>query len=599
VPEGSRLPAPGFILARVLAWIATAAGLTLIVVLVTGGFRFEIGPLRLSAHGIVQPLVLMTLAAVALAWRGAARARDALTGITTSITTHAPAAAIVSAAAIAGVGIGFGTFAASAADPAAYVSHSALIDEGRLTIEAPLARAVDWHEATWTFTPLGYRPGRTPGTIVPGYPLGLPLVMAAARRLVGEIGPFLVGPALAALAVLATFAIGARFASPRAGVIAAVLLASSPIVQVQTVQPMSDVPAMAWWTLAVACAARRTLLSSSIAGLLAGLALLTRPNLAPLAALVAPVALGWPRTTTAARFHVGRVGLYLAGLAPGVLGLAAMQWLLHGSPFRSGYGDISDFFAVANIWPNVGDYARRLLTGEGPALTLAAAAIVTLTLSRVWPPGVAALVKLAGVSAAFVLALYLPYGVFPDWAYLRFLLPALPLAFAAIGGLVSEALDRVALPARGVALLAALTLLVSVNVSHAAQQSAYVLRDYEARYRTIGRYLAASSPADRVIVTSQQSGSAHFYTGLPILRWDLLAVDLETAIARLRALGKHPILVVEDWERPALRERFPSGPTASLDWPARAEAGRTTRVGVWDPGDRDAPAAPIVTDRLP
>src|SRR6185436_7876203 len=234
-------------LPRALAWIATLAGLVLIVVLVTGGFRIELGPVRLSAHGLVQPLVLMAVAAAALAWHGAARARDALTGIADAVTRGAPAAAVLSAAAVAGVGMVFGTYAASSADPSAYVSHSALIDRGQLSIDEPLARAVEWHEATWTFTPLGYRPGQTPGTIVPGYPLGLPLVMAAARRLAGEVGPFLVGPVLAALAVLATYALAARFATPRAGAIAAVLLASSPIVHFQTVQPMSDVPAMAWW----------------------------------------------------------------------------------------------------------------------------------------------------------------------------------------------------------------------------------------------------------------------------------------------------------------------------------------------------------------
>jgi hypothetical protein len=171
--------------------------------------------------------------------------------------------------------------------------------------------------------------------------------------------------------------------------------------------------------------------------------------------------------------------------------------------------------------------------------------------------------------------------------------------FAALGALTSEALDRLPAPARGVAALAALTLVVSFNVTHAAQQSAYVLRDYEARYRTVGRYLDASLPSNAVIVTSQQSGSARFYTGLPIVRWDLLAVDLEEAVARLRALGRRPVLVVEDWEKPALRARFPSGPTAGLDWPPRAEAGRTTRVGIWDPEDRGAPPQSAMTDRLP
>ena len=49
---------------RVLAWIATAAGLMLIVVLVTGGFRFEVGPVRVSAHGVVPPLLVMALTGV-------------------------------------------------------------------------------------------------------------------------------------------------------------------------------------------------------------------------------------------------------------------------------------------------------------------------------------------------------------------------------------------------------------------------------------------------------------------------------------------------------------------------------------------------------
>ena len=137
---------------RLLAWMATAAGLTLIVVLVTGGFRFDVGPLRVSAHGVTPPLLLMAVTAAALTWRGSARARDALAGITTDITTHAPAIAIVSAAAIAGVGVGFGTFAASSADPSAYVSHAALIDAR--TIDDSRSRSLEPSAGT-------RRPGRS------------------------------------------------------------------------------------------------------------------------------------------------------------------------------------------------------------------------------------------------------------------------------------------------------------------------------------------------------------------------------------------------------------------------------------------------------
>src|ERR1044071_8019080 len=97
-------------LPRALAWIATAAGLVFIVVLVTGGFRFEVGPVRFSAHGLVPPLVLMLLAGAALAWHGAVCARDALASITHAITRRAPALAIVSAVAVAVVGAVFSTF---------------------------------------------------------------------------------------------------------------------------------------------------------------------------------------------------------------------------------------------------------------------------------------------------------------------------------------------------------------------------------------------------------------------------------------------------------------------------------------------------------
>jgi hypothetical protein len=241
----------------------------------------------------------------------------------------------------------------------------------------------------------------------------------------------------------------------------------------------------------VACATRRTLPFAAGAGALAGMAVLTRPNLAPLALVVGAAALGWPRTVPGASFDARRLVACLAGLVPGVAALAAFQRSLYGSPFRTGYGDVADFFAVANIWPNVGDYTSRILAGEGPALAVAAAALALLSRSRTVAPATP-LVKLAAASAVILLALYLPYGVFPDWSSFRFLMPGLPLAFAALGALMAAALERLPPPARGAALLAAMTLAVSLNVTHAAQKSVYALHDYEARYRTMGRYLAAS-----------------------------------------------------------------------------------------------------------
>jgi hypothetical protein len=208
------------------------------------------------------------------------------------------------------------------------------------------------------------------------------------------------------------------------------------------------------------------------------------------------------------------------------------------------------------------------------------------------------------VVAAPLLVCYLPYGVFPDWSYVRFLMPVFPAAFIAVGALVANASLGVPGSVRGPLLVLTLVACCSADVVIARRYAAFDMHRYESRYRTAGRYLAEVLPRDAVIVTSQESASAHYYTGLPILRWDFLA-DLDAAVDTLIAAGRHPVLLVEDWEEPVLRARFPRSALARLDWNARALFGTTTRVRVLDPADRNAPqdesSRPMLRmqDRLP
>ena len=53
--------------ASALLFVATSASLVLIVILVTGGFVIEAGPLRLSAHRPLTPLLIAAGACVAAA----------------------------------------------------------------------------------------------------------------------------------------------------------------------------------------------------------------------------------------------------------------------------------------------------------------------------------------------------------------------------------------------------------------------------------------------------------------------------------------------------------------------------------------------------
>jgi len=171
--------------------------------------------------------------------------------------------------------------------------------------------------------------------------------------------------------------------------------------------------------------------------------------------------------------------------------------------------------------------------------------------------------------------------VFSEWFYLRFLLPAFPVIFVAIGAVVTCATRVMPSPARGPVLLMALTAACCANVNVARREQAFNLHNYEARYRVAGEYLAAALPKDGLVIAVQQSGSARYYTGLPVVRWDLLRQDLDDAIADVRRVGRHPVFLVEDWEAADLRARFPASPAARLDWTPRADVTGTTRVRVF------------------
>jgi hypothetical protein len=576
-------------IALLLVALATIATLTGIVVAVTGGFTLavDIGgvPLRLSSHDWRDPAVAAAVSWALLLVLGREHAVRAGESVLRFIDQSSATIAFLLAVATLGIGMGYGTYSAAGADASGYVSQAAAIGSGSLVRREPLASTVPWTNATWAFSPLGYRPGPSIGEIVPTYPIGLPLTMAPVAATGEPLAVFLVVPLLGAVAVFSTYVLGVKVHSPRAGLTGAVLLATSPIFLFQLVQPMSDVPVTAWWTLAVLLALSERSWAPLAAGGVAGLAILTRPNLAPLALVVVIALLPTVR---------GRARALLPAAA-GVCGAVALllwrQWQLYGNPVTSGYGDTGDLFSLSSIWPNAVGYASRLVSSEAPALTLLVigAFLAARHLHRRHRQGL----LLAVATGAIVVACYLPYGVFAEWSYLRFLLPAFSLLFVATGLLFAGALDRVPAGARGIGLLLTLALAGSANVVTARHEQAFRLRDYEARYRTVGRYLAEALPANAVVITSQQSGGVHHYTGRPVVRWDLLDETPDAIVETLRALGREPVIVAEDWELPVLRSKFADSPVARLDWQPRARFVGTTAVSLFDPRDRLASAASV------
>jgi hypothetical protein len=578
--------------------------IVLTVVFITGGFVIDVGPLYFSAHGLVPPSILAVVAYVIAVRQGREPIATADANLARFIDRHAISIVIVMAAAAAGVGVAFGTYVASGSDSSAYLNQARSIAQGTLAASVPLASSVSWPEPEWAFAPLGYRPGLDPGEIVPTYPPGLPLVMALPSFIAGDIGPFLVGPLFAALAVLSTYWLGARLHSRTAGVIGAALMTTSPVLLSHVVQQMSDIPSTALWAFAVLAALS---VRPRSAGALSGLAVLMRPSLLPVAAAVAIVLTAWSDRPPASR-HAFAARLFRFGvaMAPGIAALAWIQWRLYGHPLASGHGSFGELFAAANIVPNIRDYALRVLTGEAPALALIAASVAVLFVRRGSTAGLESktrptLMPSARISALVaipLLACYLAYGVFPDWNYIRFLLPIWPVALAAAGALVVTASLRLPPEIRTQVLVVALTAACARNVVTARNENSFTLWIDAARYATAGRYLDAAIPKHAVIVASQHSGSAHYYTGRPILRWDSLHVGLDEAIDTLAKLGRPSVILLEEWEEPLLRQKFPADALAQLDWPARADFGNPSHVRLYDPADRDRPTG-RPPDRLP
>ena len=147
-----------------------------------------------------------------------------------------------------------------------------------------------WPNATASLAPLGYRPhtaNPADKDIVPIYSPGLPMLMAVFKSIAGSRAVFWVVPLLGGLALWATYLLGARLAGPAVGAAAAVLMAASPTFLFEVVSPTSDVPCTAWWALALALVTFEGRWPALAAGIAAGLAILTRPNLVPLAAVPA------------------------------------------------------------------------------------------------------------------------------------------------------------------------------------------------------------------------------------------------------------------------------------------------------------------------
>ncbi|MGH9254748.1 MAG: hypothetical protein ACRD3C_09270 [Vicinamibacterales bacterium] len=478
-------------------------------------------------------------------------------------------------ASVVTVGLRWGTFVAGGSDSYCYVHQAQRWASGRLQVPEPLALEAPWPNAPLTFAPAGHLPSPTaPGAIVPICPAGLSIAMAPLVALGGVRAAFLLVPLFGALLVAATCVVASRF-SPRIALACGLVVASSPVFLYQLVQPMSDVPAAALWILSVAFVTGVRRRDPVLGGTTAAAAVLMRPNLVPLGIPLALFLLFRPERTWHERVRAGAAFGAYAALGP--IAVALIQYSFYGSPLASGYGALDALFSIENIAPNAVRYASWLTDTQTTVWVLAAAAPFLV-------PG-----AVTGLCLALFLinvACYLPYVVFDDWSYVRFLLPTLPLAIvlaiASIDSILRRVVPWLARPA--VAVVA--VMLVVIYVGEAEIRHVFRLHFLEARYERAGTFVDRRLPPNAIVITTSGSGSVRLYAGRRTLLWDSLdPAWLDRAVAYLRLRGLEPFLLFETGEEPLFRKRFASSPLGALDWPPAAEV--ASRVRIYRPDDRD------------
>jgi hypothetical protein len=480
------------------------------------------------------------------------------------------------------LGIWKGSFVAGAADAYGYVSEADLIAHGSLRIDQQFVRTLPWPFADWSFAPAGYRPALERGFIVPTYPAGVSLLMALFQRAAGRQAVFYVVPLLGGLCVFMTWVLGAATHGRLAGLMAALLLATSPSFMTELMAPASDVAAAAWWTVALALTVRGGSLEALGAGAAVSAAVLTRPNLVPLA-VVLGVCWLWRAFRAAAgeRRAILPLALFAGAALPGCLAVAAINQYLYGSPLRSGYEPVEVLYQLANAGPNLDRYPRWLMQTQTPFILLALAAPVFVR--RSW-----LLLSFAAVVLLSYL-FYLPFGR-EEWIYLRFLLPAYPPLLVLSVAVTIETLgmaiarDR----ARAAAALIVCVALAGWQARTSIERGALSARLVERRYADVGRYIDVTLPSNGVFIASVHAGSIRYYSGRSTLNYDRLQPRwLDGAVAELRARGLHPFIAVEVDEERLFRERFAElNVLGRLDWPPIAERREPISVRIYDPADR-------------
>ena len=552
---------------RAAAVLAVGSALWTLNLALFGGVTFNLGGLTIRSNNPIRSCEVAVVALVVFmltggtpvlvrAWRWLLRVLGSVSAAGRFASSRW--AALLLSAAVFATGITYMTTVGAGSDGSGYVSQADRWLNGTLKPPQPWVASVPWTNAAWSFTPLGYTPIQTvsPFAQSPTYSPGLPLMMAAAKAIGGQAALFLIVPLCAAVLVLATYGTGVRIGGPTIGIIAAWMVATSPIVLFILALPYSDVPAGAAWIAAFFFLLGEGVWPLVLAALCSGLAILIRPNIV----FLAPVLALWflIRPTTAGARSVGqRIGdalLYAAAVTPAILILMSVYRYLYGSPFVSGYGRFSDLLALKHVMPNLRQYFTWVMDVQ-PTFTIVG--LIGLAMPWIWQSIFARrAMAIAALVVASLAVEYCAYLVFSDWTSLRFFIPAWPFLALGFGGVAAWLLERRS-RAISFATAAAVIALGVLGIRRADQLYAFDLWYGNRRYVAAAAIVRDLAPLNSAVFSMEHSGAVRYYAGRVPIRYDMFEADtIDPSIQWLADNGVQSYAVLDNWEVDEFRKRF-------------------------------------------
>ena len=306
------------------------------------------------------------------------------------------------------------------------------------------------------------------------------------------------------------------------------------------------------------------------------LAVLTRPNLAPLGLPLAVFGLlanrsGRQRVTTG-RCAAGVV----AGLACGAAIAAYTNTVLYGAPQSTGYGDPASLYSLRFLWPNLQRYSgwlwrhRKLSDSAGGGRNRAVGVRRRISATVGGVRG-----RRGGHHPSLVSFLH---------PVRRLDVPAVP-ASRASADLHRIYVCRRSDPILVVGLSVALLAFTFISIGRWACSRHISASGDTSRCRATSMRCCRQNA---VFITQQHSGSIRYYTGRKTLRFDWLPASR----ARQRRQADEPVWATSRtscWtigKSPSSKTRFGRSALARLDWWPTAEFATQIRVRIYDPAAR-------------